>query len=82
MTTTCATVVGIVLQLLGAGYLVWQAWCTSRKLAKFSSITYDTLGATIDTLAHEIGSQFTQQLIGFVFVLLGSALQLYAALAA
>ena len=83
MTATCATIVGILLQLIGAGYLVFQAWRTSRKLAKYQTqVTFDTLGSTIDTLARELGSQFLQQLIGFLFVLVGSALQLYAAVAA
>ena len=83
MTTSCATLIGVILQLIGAGYLVYQSWRTSRKLAKYKAhVTYDTLGSTIDTLAHELGSQFAQQLVGFLFVVAGSALQLYAAAAA
>ena len=81
MTATCATIIGIVLQVLGAGYLVIQAWRTSRKLAEYKAgVTYDTLGPSIDTLAQELGGQFGQQLVGFSFVLVGSGLQLYAAI--
>ena len=84
MTATCATVIGIVLQVLGAGYLVVQAWCTSRKLAKYNAqrVTINSLGPTIEALARELGGQFGQQLVGFGFVLVGSGLQLYAAVIA
>lgn len=83
MTPLCAAVIGILLQFIGAGFLVYQSWRTSQKLAKYQTqVTWDTLGATIDSLAHELGGQFLQQLIGFLFVLAGSALQLYAAVAA
>ena len=87
MTASCATAIGIVIQLIGAAYLVGQSFRTSRKLRKYKStpVTYDSLGTTIDNLgasveqlAHEIGSQFKQQLVGFAFVALGSGLQLYA----
>lgn len=83
MTSNCATIIGIILQLLGAAYLVYQSFSTSKKLSKYrTQVTYDTLGSTIDALAHEVGGQFTQQLVGFVFVLAGSAFQLYAVAAA
>lgn len=83
MTQTCATVIGIVLQLFGAAYLIWQAWRTTQKLGRFGAqATYDNFSPMIETLAHEIGEQFTHQLIGFAFLLVGSAFQLYAAVAA
>lgn len=79
MTIACATITGIVLQVGGAGYLVFQSWRSSRNLARFPiQITYDALGPTIDALTREVRSQVAQQLIGFAFVLAGSALQLYA----
>ena len=82
MTSTCATIIGTVLQVLGAGYLVVQAWLTSRKLGKYrANVTYNALGPVIDTLAHELGGQFRQQIVGFVFFLIGSGFQLYAAIA-
>jgi threonine/homoserine/homoserine lactone efflux protein len=81
--TTAATVVGIVLQVLGAGFLVWCAWRTSRNLGKFpKEVTYNALGPTIDALTRELRTQFSQQMVGFVFVLAGAGLQLYASLAA
>ena len=78
-----ATLVGIVFQVVGAGYLVWQARCTSSKLAKYkANITYGNFAAAIDDLAHEIHGQFTQQMRGFLLVAVGSALQFYGALPA
>ena len=81
MSTTCATVIGILLQLLGGGYLVWQSLNTSRSLKAHVSghVTYETLGTAIDTLARELGGQFRQQLVGFLFLAVGSCFQLYAA---
>ena len=78
-----ATVVGVVLQVVGAGFLVWCAWRTSRNLGKYpNAVTYNALGPTIDALTRELRTQFSQQMIGFVFVLVGAGLQLYASLAA
>ena len=80
---TVATVAGIVLQVLGAGYLVWCAWRTSRNLAKYpKEVTYNAIGPTIDALTRELRTQFFQQMIGFLFVLGGACLQLYASIAA
>ncbi len=80
---TCATILGIILQVLGALFLVFQSLRTSRKLGKYNAqVTYDNFSSIIADLAHEVGGQFRQQLVGFVFVLAGSALQLYGAVAA
>lgn len=76
-----ATLTGIVFQLFGAGYLVWQSKLTSNKLGKYkSNITYDNFSKAIDDLAHELHSQFKQQIIGFSLVALGALLQFYGAL--
>jgi hypothetical protein len=75
-----ATLSGIVLQVVGAGYLVWQARFTASKLAKYkANITYDNFAAAIDDLAHEVHGQFKQQMHGFLLVAIGSALQFYGA---
>ena len=78
-----ATLLGIVLQVAGAAYLVWQARGTSSKLAKYkANITWDNFAQAIDDLAHEVHGQFNLQVRGFVALLLGSGLQLYGALPA
>lgn len=83
MSPTYATIVGIIFQLFGAGYLVFRSWRMSRSLSKFpEKVTYDSLGPQIDALTRELRSQFLQQMIGFLFVVGGSCLQLYAVLAA
>ncbi|UWX03483.1 hypothetical protein H1235_10160 [Pseudoxanthomonas sp. NC8] len=77
------TVIGIILQVTGALFLVFQAFRTSRKLGKYNAqVTYDNFSSIIADLARELGGQFQQQLLGFLFVLVGSALQLYGAVAA
>jgi len=82
-TQTCVTVIGIILQVLGALFLVFQSLRTSRKLGKYNAqVTYDNFSSIIADLAREVGGQFRQQLVGFLFVLVGSALQLYGAVAA
>ena len=79
---TCTTIIGIVLQVLGALLLVLQSLKTSRNLGKYEAqVTYDNFSSIIADLAREVGGQFRQQLLGFAFVLAGSALQLYAAIA-
>ena len=75
-----STLAGIALQLLGAGYLVWQARFTAIKLAKYkSNITYGDFAVAIDDLVHELSGQFNQQMRGFLLVGLGSVLQFYGA---
>ena len=75
---TEATQLGIVVQLIGAAYLVLQAYLTSRKLASFhAELTFDKFNDTLVGLAREVGDQFKQQLVGFMILGAGSALQLY-----
>ncbi len=79
-----ATLIGIVFQVGGAAYLVWQARATSSKLAQYkaSGITWNNFALVIEDLAHEIHDQFKLQLRGFVALAFGSALQLYGVLPA
>lgn len=78
-----ATIVGIIFQIFGAGWLVWQARFTSKKLIKYkSNITYDNFASAIDDLAQEVHGQFKQQMIGFLLVTIGALLQLYGVLPA
>lgn len=77
-TPTCLTVIGIVLQLLGAAFLVMQSFQTSQKLGKYKNVTLDNFSSIIEELAGELRGQFLQQLIGFAFFLVGSVLQLGA----
>jgi len=78
-----ATVVGIIIQLLGAAYLVYQSGFTARKLANYkSNVTYDNFASAIDALASEVHGQFGQQLRAFTAIALGSLLQLYGAIPA
>ena len=85
MSNNCAIIIGIALQLIGAAYIVVQSFRTTRKLQNYSTsgtTTYGNVAEAIEALAKELSSQFFQQLVGFVFLLAGSAFQLYAALSA
>jgi hypothetical protein len=76
-----ATLVGIVLQVCGAAYLVYQSRFTAAKLAKYkANVTYDNFASAIDDLAHEVHGQFAQQVRGFIAVVIGSLFQFYGAL--
>lgn len=80
MTSNCITIIGIFLQLLGAVYLVVQSFLTRKKLQKYREpLTYGTIAPSIEITIQELSGQFSQQLVGFIFVLFGSAFQLYAA---
>jgi hypothetical protein len=82
MSNNCATIIGIILQVLGAAYLVFQSFRSAKKLKKYKDpTTYGSLSPSIETMASELSGQFSQQLIGFIFVLLGSGFQLYAVVA-
>jgi hypothetical protein len=79
MSINFATCIGIFLQLIGAAYIVYQSFRTTNKLQKYSTpVTYGTLSPTIETLAKELAGQFSQQLVGFLFLLMGSCFQFYA----
>lgn len=78
-TSICVMVAGIVLQVFGALLLVIQSFYTSRKLGKYGAhVAYDNFSVIIADLAHEMANQFRQQLVGFAFLLVGAALQLYS----
>ena len=78
-----ATVVGMLFQLGGAAYLVYQASVTARTLAKYKSkLIYDNFALAIEDLAHEVHGQFAQQLKGFIALAIGSFLQVSGAIPA
>jgi hypothetical protein len=75
---TSATQVGIIVQLVGGGWLVFQSSKTAKSLSNFKAqLTYDKIQETLELLAKEVASNFQQQLVGFIFLVAGSALQLY-----
>jgi len=42
-----------------------------------AQLSYDKIQETLELLAKEVASNFQQQLVGFIFLVAGSALQLY-----
>lgn len=68
---------GILLQVLAAAYIVFQAWRTARALSGMK-ITIDSLEGDIHALGGEMKGQFKHQLFGFVVLALGAVAQLSA----
>jgi hypothetical protein len=66
---------GIVLQVLAAAYIVFQAGKTAHSLRDMK-VTYDSLEDVILQLGREMSSQFRHQLYGFLVLALGALLQL------
>jgi hypothetical protein len=81
MSQKAATLAGIVLQLIGSGWLVYAAASTAQKLRNFeASLTYEKLHQTLVLLAGEVAGQFQQQIAGFVCLGVGAGLQIYGAI--
>jgi hypothetical protein len=68
---------GIVLQVLAAAYIVFQAYRTTRTLEDMK-ITFDSIEHVIARLGSEMRGQFKHQVIGFALLALGAILQLLA----
>jgi hypothetical protein len=79
--TTLATQIGIIVQVVGGAWLVYQSSKTAKTLASFKSqLTFDKIEGALCSLAAEVAGGFRQQLLGFLFLAIGSALQLYGTL--
>lgn len=76
--STCFTALGIALQLLGAGYLLWQSAKTTKTLKPYTDVNYDNFSSLINQLKNELRSQFKHQGVGFLFLVVGSIFQLLA----
>ena len=73
----------LILQLLGAAWLVYCSFATEKKLRLHGAVaTYDNIGNLVSDLAVELAGQFRQQLRGFAFLVAGSALQVWVLLCA
>jgi uncharacterized membrane protein YidH (DUF202 family) len=68
---------GIALQVLGAGYMVAQAWRTAKALTGMK-VTIDSVGADIERLGSEMAGQFKHQMLAFAVVVVGMVLQAVA----
>lgn len=73
--------VGIVLQVIGAGWVVHASYKTRMSLARFNTkTTYDEIGSLLDKLRSELADSYGSQGIGFMFLLAGALCQLAAEL--
>lgn len=68
---------GIVLQVIGAAWVVQASYKTRMSLAGFNTkTTYDELGGLLDKLRSELADSYGSQGIGFMFILAGALCQL------
>lgn len=71
--------IGIILQVIGAAWVVWASYSTRTKFARFSDdVNYQELGSLLNLLRIELRDQFTSQAWGFAFLLAGALCQLIA----
>ncbi len=77
MTTQHLEIAAVLLQLLGAAYIVYASGVTWSKLTKFSTdVRYGELGPLLNLLRNELSSQFMHQTLGFAILVLGAVIQL------
>lgn len=65
---------GIVLEMAGAATLVVSAWKASRKIMKHKT-DLDHIQYAVDELISDTKGQFRTQVIGFVLLVIGLAMQ-------
>ena len=65
---------GIVVEIMGAGYLVWCAW-SSKETTRLLETHLDAIQESVNTLLSEVQSNFRNQLKGFIVVAAGLVLQ-------
>lgn len=76
-----ATEAGIVIEILGAGFLVWRSYQAKLALKNFPApLTYDNFVKALERTLSIIGAQFIDQLKGFSVLAIGLALQLYGSI--
>jgi hypothetical protein len=78
MTYECAwwlNQVGILVEIAGAGYLVYCAWQSRRTVAGMKT-DLDSIEHSVEALLREVRGSFTNQRLGFVLLVLGLAMQL------
>lgn len=66
-----------VLQLGGAGWLLWSSWRTRRQLRPLRA-TYDQLGDLMDGMRAALIDQFRDQTVGFAVIAVGLACRVAA----
>ena len=66
--------VGILLEILGAGLIVYFAYTARQKVGVLKT-DMDYLQEAIDTVLEEVGSQFRKQITGFLLLGLGLIMQ-------
>lgn len=77
MTKECAwwfNQLGIVIEILGAGYLVFCSWQSKRVVAGMQT-DLDSIEHSVEALLDEVRGNFSSQRIGFVLLVLGLAMQ-------
>ena len=67
--------IGIIVEIAGAGYLVFCAW-QSRRVVAGMKTDLDSIEHSVEALLREVRDNFSNQLLGFIFLVLGLLMQL------
>lgn len=78
MTTQCAwwlNQIGILVEIAGAGYLVWCA-LRSRRAVMEMKTDMDSIEHSVQALLNEVRGNFRNQRVGFALLVIGLLMQL------
>ena len=67
--------IGILVEIAGAGYLVYCAWQSKRTVAGMKT-DMDSIEHSVEALLREVKGNFSNQRLGFVLLVIGLAMQL------
>jgi hypothetical protein len=65
---------GIVIELIGAGYIVYASMQSRRRMAGLNS-TMDGMSDAVDELMAAVRTQFDKEIVGFLLLAIGLAMQ-------
>ena len=69
--------VGIVLEVFGAGYILYSAYDSKKRIDRHTKTanTINGIGDAVSELARIVGSQFKQEAVGFLILVMGLIMQ-------
>lgn len=67
--------IGIIIEIAGAGYLVFCAWQSKRVVAGMKT-DLDSIEHSVEALLREVRGNFSNQRLGFILLVLGLLMQL------
>lgn len=68
---------GIVIEVIGAGYIVYSAYDSKKTMERHvnTANTINGIGGAVSELTRIVGSQFEQEAVGFLILVMGLIMQ-------